>query len=313
MSVIQLKVNVLCVLGTALGFASLFFPWIIGGDLPDHVHYRDLLVNDILLGPPGFTTVFILACSMFVVGSGLAFVTPTGGFAQLGGMLGFLYAYPAAYRDMQGTQELSLGAYLGILSVAVVLVGLCLPIGPGHRSNTSVLRRMVSTANRFLTFSPYDSSAKLRINLLCVIGAFIAFVAIALPWLTMNISTSSIQISPLESNLYQFMKGSSAWKVGAWIFILSSAAAFVTPLAGLTQLMGLLWWWGSARNSLGTSVVGDLTWTSGLGNGIWLGAFAVAVVLVSFIFPIGFGYLGRRGSIKARLFAWGKPAASRIP
>jgi hypothetical protein len=213
---------------------------------------------------------------------------------------------------MPGIQELSLGAYLGILSTAVVLSGLCLPIGPGHRSRTSVLRRMVSTANRFLTFSPYDSSAKLRINLLCVMGAFIAFAAIALPWRTTELSTSYMQTSPLEYNLYDMITENSTWSVGAWIFILSSAAAFVTPLAGPTQLMGLLWWWGSARNTLGTSVVGDQTWTTGLGNGIWLGALAVAVVLTSFFFPIGFGYLGRRGSIMARLFAWGKPAASRI-
>jgi hypothetical protein len=30
------------------------------------------------------------------------------------------------------------------------------------------------------------------------------------------------------------------------------------------------------------------------------------------VFPIGFGYLGRRGSVKTRLFSWGKPAVSRI-
>ncbi len=311
MSGIQLRVNVLCVLGAALGIASLFLPWIVGGDLPHNVEYSDLLVNDILLGSPIFTAAFILFCTMFLVGTGLAFVTPTGGFVQLAGLLGFLYAYPDAYRDMQGTQEISWGAYLGILSAAIVLVGLCLPIGPGHMSKTSVFRRMVSTANRFLTFSPYDSSEKLRVNLLCVLGAFIAFVAIALPWFT---SVSSNYGSPQETDysLYQYITENSAWEMGAWIFVLSSAAAFVTPLAGFTQLMGLLWGWGSARSGLGTSVVGALTWTNGLGSGIWLGAFAVAVVLVSILFPIGFGYLGRRGSIKARLFAWGKPAASRI-
>jgi hypothetical protein len=112
--------------------------------------------------------------------------------------------------------------------------------------------------------------------------------------------------------LYAYITESSTWKIGAWIFILSSAAAFVTPLAGLTQLMGLLWWWGSAKSNLGANVIGSDTFTTELGLGFWLGAFAVAVVLVSFIFPIGFGYLGRRGSVKARLFSWGKPAVSRI-
>jgi len=306
---IPLKINVLCVTGAALGIVSLFFPWIVGGDLPNDVLYSDLLVNDILLGPPGFSTVFIIFCSLFLVGTGLSFLTPTGGFVQMVGIIGFLASYPSAYRDMAGTQELSLGAYLGMLSAAVVIIGLCLPVGPGHRSSASVFRKMVSSANRFLTFSPFDWPTKLRINLLCVIAAFIAFLAVALPWLTTSLSGGH---GSTEYNLYWYITENSMWKIGALIFVLSSAAAFVTPLAGFAQMIGLLWWWGSAKNSLGESIIGSDTWTTELGLGFWLGVFAAAVVLVSFVFPIGFGYLGRRGSVKARLFSWGKPAISRI-
>jgi hypothetical protein len=306
---IPLKINVLCVTGAALGIVSLFFPWIVGGDLPNDVLYSDLLVNDILLGPPGFSTVFIIFCSLFLVGTGLSFLTPTGGFVQMVGIIGFLASYPSAYRDMAGTQELSLGAYLGMLSAAVVIVGLCLPVGPGHRSSASVFRKMVSSANRFLTFSPFDWPTKLRINLLCVIGAFLAFLSVALPWLTTSVSGGN---GGTEYNLYWYITENSMWKIGALIFVLGSAAAFVTPLAGFAQMIGLLWWWGSAKNSLGEGIIGSDTWTTELGLGFWLGAFAAAVVLVSFVFPIGFGYLGRRGSVKARLFSWGKPAISRI-
>ena len=309
MSAIQFKVNLLCVTGAALGIVSLFFPWIVGGNLPNDVMYSNLLVNDILLGPPIFSTQFIIFCSLFLVGTGLSFITPTGGFVQMIGIIGFINTYPSAYRDMAGTQELSLGAYLGIMSAAVVIIGLCLPVGPGHRSSASAFRKMVSTANRFLTFSPFDWSTKLRINLLCVTGAFLAFLAIALPWLTTGVPGGQ---GSIEYNLYAYITESSTWKIGAWIFILSSAAAFVTPLAGLTQLMGLLWWWGSAKSNLGASVIGSDTLTTELGLGFWLGAFAAAVVLASLVFPIGFGYLGRRGSVKARLFSWGKPAISRI-
>lgn len=315
MSRIQLRVNALCVIGAAIGIVSLFFPLIVNGSDHYHViHSRYLLINDIILGPPAFTSLFILFCSMFLVGTGLSFVTPTGGFVQLVGILGSVYAYPAAFRDMAGTPELWLGAYLGMLSSAIVIVAFCLPVGPGHGSKTSVLHRRVSTANRFLTFSPFDSSAKLRVNLLCVLGAFIAFAAVALPWIAATLTGAAGIRTPvqIDHNLYQSMIDDSAGMVGAWIFIFGSAAAFMTPLAGFAQLIGLLWWWGSARGSLGTSVLGSLTWTTELGNGFYLGVFAVAVVLVSFIFPIGFGYLGRRGSIKARLFAWGKPAASRM-
>jgi hypothetical protein len=177
-SVIQLKVNVLCVFGAALGVVSLFFPWVVGGNPPSSVSYSDLLVNDILLGPPVFPALFIVFCSMFLVGTGLSFMTPTGGFVQMIGVIGFLNMYPSAYRHVAGSPDISLGTYLGIVSVAVVIIGLCLPIGPGHKSSASVFRKMVSTANRFLTFSPFDWATKLRINLFCVIGAFVAFLAI---------------------------------------------------------------------------------------------------------------------------------------
>lgn len=309
MKTLPFKVNLLCVTGAALGIVSLFFPWIVGGNLPNDVMYRHLLVNDILLGPPIFSTLFIIFCSMFLVGTGLSFLTPAGGFVQMIGIVGFLYAYPSAYRDMAGTQQLSLGAYLGIMSVAIVIIGLCIPIGPGHRSTAGVLRKMVSTANRFLTFSPFEWPTRLRINLLCVIGAFLAFLAIALPWLTLGVSAGP---GSAEYDLYWYTTETSAWKIGAWIFILSSAAAFVTPLAGFAQLIGAFWWWGSARSVLGTSVIGSHTWTTEIGLGFWLGVFAAAVVLASLFFPIGFGYLGRKGSMKARLFSWGKPAISRI-
>lgn len=308
-SAIQLKVNVLCITGAALGIVSLLFPWIVGGNPPQDAQYQDMLVRDILLGPPVFPALFIVFCSLFLVGTGLSFLTPTGGFVQLAGIIGFLYSYPSAYRNMPGTQEPSIGAFLGILSMTIVIVGFCLPIGPGHRSSASVFRKLVSTANRFLTFSPFEWSAKLRVNLLCVIGALLALLAVALPWL---MTSSSSGQGGVEYNLYWYATEDSVWKIGAMVFILGSAAALVTPLAGIPQLIGVLWWWGSAKSSIGTSDVGSQVWTTGLGYGFWLGLFAAAVVLASLLFPIGFGYLGRKGSVKARLFSWGKPAVSRI-
>jgi len=78
-------------------------------------------------------------------------------------------------------------------------------------------------------------------------------------------------------------------------FIIGTFAAFVTPIGGLVQLLGMgLFSW---------SVFPDLGPDVRLGAGVVVGFVSTAVVLCSLFFPIGFGLERKKMSFVSRLFA----------
>ncbi len=301
-----LKVNLLCIAGAALGVVSLFLPLMHYGDLssaPQDDYVYTILPDSFDYGWP-----FTFAVTLMLLGMGLAFLSPSAGFLLLSGVLGVLYLYPLGYRDMPGGQEVWLGAYLALASAAIVVFSFFRPSGVGYPRRLHFWHQPIKSACRYLTTCPYGPTVKLRVNMLCVGGALLAFVAISLPWLTETHFLTPQ--SPVEVSMYGYLIEGRV-ELFAWLFLIGSAAAFVTPLASLVQLVGFYWLYVDISSNTGVFHAASRTWSLETGLGVYVGAIALAMVAASFFLPVGAGYFGRNNNVLGRLVAWGQPAEKR--
>lgn len=308
---IRAKMNVLCVLAVMLGVVSLFLPWITVKQGSATLS-QDYLVQDILLSGRFVGPEFMAVCSFFVAGLLLSLITPAAGFLELTGAIGILALYPAGYRDLVGEPIPSLGVVVGLCSALVVVVSLYFPLGPGYGSFRN--RRYVGQANRLLTMSRLEATAKLRLNALCLAGALLALVAIGLPWFTHQTISSQPLVTQNESHsLYMVLDQSFGIEamLAALIFLGGTALAFVTPLGGIAQAIGVLWFFQTRYLIVGTLLTPGWIDRNYFDSGFYVAIVATGLVLVSMFLPLGIGYILRRKTLAGRLVVWGQ-SASRL-
>ena len=291
-----------------LGLFSLFLPLVTisdGSTVTNEYLIQDVFISGRYIGPE-----FMVVCSLFLAGLLLSFITPTAGFVQLVGSLGILILYPAGFREFQGAPDPSWGAVLGLVSAGLVVVSLYFPLGPGYGSFWS--RRYFGQANRFLTITRLDSTAKFRVNMLCLAGALLALVAMGLPWFTHQTVSAQPSVTLYEShNLFMVLDqsfGTEAMLAGI-VFICGTAVAFVTPLGGIGQAFGALWFWQTRHLIVGTLATSGWIDRNYFDSGFYLGIIASAIVLASMFVPLGMGYILRRKTLLSRLIIWGASTA----
>ena len=308
MSRIRAKVNVLCVVAVVLGIISLFLPLVtIDGGAGQPEQY---LILDVFLGGEHIDPSFMVACSLFFGGMLLALITPAAGLLELVGAFGILMLYPAGYRDFTGDPYLSWGPLLGLASACLVMLSLYYPLGPGYGSFRS--RRYVGQANRIFTISRLDSAAKLRVNVLCLAGALIALAALGSPWFTHQTVSAHPLITEYEShNLFMVLDQSFGLEamLASIVFIVGTAAAFVTPLGGFLQAFGVFWFWQVRHAITGTLATSGWIDKNYFDYGFYMGIISCALVVSSMFIPLGIGYILRRKTLWARLTIWGEPTA----
>lgn len=300
--------NILCVLAIMLGLFSLFLPLATISD--GSTVTKEYLLQDVLLSGRYIGPEFMVVCSLFLGGLLLSFITPTAGFVQLVGSLGILILYPAGFREFQGAPAPSWGAVAGLVSACLVVVSLYFPLGPGYGWFRS--RRYIGQANRFLTMTRLDSTAKFRVNMLCLAGALLALVAMGLPWFTHQTVSAQPSITQYDShNLFMVLDqsfGTEAMLAGI-VFICGTAVAFVTPLGGIGQAFGALWFWQTRHLIVGTLATSGWIDRNYFDSGFYIGIVASAIVLASMFVPLGIGYILRRKTLLSRLIIWGASTA----
>lgn len=147
-------VNVLCLIGAIIGLTAVFLSWIWtrAGFVQEE---RSIwhLVSDML--PHDALDLFVVSGVLFVFGSLIALVTPAGGLLQAIGLVGFYFREVDREEWLPSgvVGGLAIGWYLGILSAALVLASMVLPLGIGYSDLT------MNWSRRLRVFFSHESKA----------------------------------------------------------------------------------------------------------------------------------------------------------
>jgi len=165
--------------------------------------------------------------------------------------------------------------------------GSAIPIAPRH---VRVQKVPVPTKQ------PYQ----LRINVLCLVGAFLAVICLFLPWAVAHekIGSDKAYLGAFDFNksflgIHLFPDN---FRNAVTLFLIGTVVAFFCPVGGILQLLGSLAFLLTTVTT--TSETIDLTY--------WIGAIIAPVssvlVLGSLIYPLGVGYeAGKRDAISRLL------------
>ena len=142
------SVNVLCLLGAIVGVVSLFLPWVITGEGLSEIGVSLARMTMEIHGVP--SDPMLISALVFITGTVIAFMFPVAFAVQAAGIVLFLTAFldNSASPPLEYYYELSLGFYLGVLSLAMVIAGLLHPSGPGYDPRWPWWSRRTEVASR---------------------------------------------------------------------------------------------------------------------------------------------------------------------
>jgi hypothetical protein len=151
----NLRMNLLCILGAAIGLASLFTAWAtwreidMGAMLVDKPFTGlDLLNGKVPYLPLPWTDTSILSPMLVLAGSLIAFVSPLGGFPQIAGAL-YFFSWSPLY-DPRGHYfawyfDLGIGPFIALGAGVITLLSIVLPAGPHCRDRPiGIVARLLS-------------------------------------------------------------------------------------------------------------------------------------------------------------------------
>ena len=132
------------------------------------------------------------------------------------------------------------------------------------------------------THSQQVYTYKVRLNMLCYVGAIMAVLSLFLPWAVIQ-----HDITEIRANLgpYDFDEGfPSNFKYSVTLFLIGTVLAFLTPIGGILQFIG----------SVGFMLTASTTTFTGFEMifhvGPVIGFLASFMVLISLLSPMGIGY-----------------------
>ena len=327
--VLQTRVNVVAMVGVALGLISLFGTWLVGGNLriPEAsgatalcpaiiptVFSSNLLMN-ILSSGDLFVQLGLVLC---VVGVLFAAVTILGSAIIAAGVAMFAVGVRDLdlFNDPWYDTVFGPGFVFAAVSVAVLAASAIFPVWCTARlGSIRSLKRLLTLAvslqpshgdteaSRFPSFSiRYRSkwSTKARANSVCISGAFLGIVAGSLVW--MSSSTDRwvyYDPNPAESVgtfMSASMFGYAPLDPMIWIslvFFVGCAVAILSPLGSLLQFSSEI-----AFIALFNQIASDYGFTDpavdhGIGSGFILAVASSLLVGISAILPLGLRF-GRR-------------------
>lgn len=143
---------------------------------------------------------------------------------------------------------------------------------------------------------------RLRVNLLCLVGAVVAVLSLFFPWaLVQDGQGPETPIGGFEFD--EPVAGGSeladGFRYSITLFIIGTVLAFITPLGGIPLITGAVGFITTSFSS--TSPDYDLIpWL-----GVVIALLSAGIVVLSFVEPIGFGYeYGQEPGLAGRLLTW---------
>ena len=122
--------------------------------------------------------------------------------------------------------------------------------------------------------------ARVRLNILCLVGAVIGVIAVFSTWITVGFMFWSREMNLID--VYNQVNSSSDWWLPVVLCLIGAVISFVSPLGGVLQLIGA---------PLYISVfASDADGRLPSGIGPYLALASAVIVLASLIYPVGLGY-----------------------
>ncbi len=275
-------VNSLALIACVLGVLCIMLPWVhevSNGD--DHFYGFAHYANDSDLR-------FGLSIGLMIVGSFMVLLVRMFGIVQLAAVVLFLLALKD---DFTGH---TLGYLLGSMTT-----GFYLGLVGGILGTTSlVFRHALPVSERFLTFVRSPDGRAYRFNFLSVAAGIIGVVCLFLPWFVERQTSPYIDIvqtydwslfSAFSGDWMPFMMSAAA------LFLFGSVVSFLTPLGGIPQLLGVLFYMNGIvldfRDFHSTTYFdSSLSFGPGLYLGLVAAIAAIASVIVTrrLLVPVGF-------------------------
>jgi hypothetical protein len=123
----RMRVNVLCILGSLFGIIAIFLPW-ASGSSGHEAFYYDLIFT------AGWNPALAI---LFIIGTGLSFITPLGAFIQLSSF----------FTNQEISSYTLYGPSFAIISFIIIMLSILLPI------TLPFLREPYPLKMRLLTFT----------------------------------------------------------------------------------------------------------------------------------------------------------------
>jgi len=159
---------------------------------------------------------------------------------------------------------------------------------------------------------------KLRVNILCLVGAFVGLIAIVLPWnsvffFIVNINVNLIDLINLGSgSLVQTSPEAGILVIGGIIFIIGTLVAFLTPTGGIVQIagLGILFSFFSGADSDFPNGIGFyLSCISAIM--VLFGLVGAKMMIVSLTEPMSIGFDNRPPNMRDRLLTFNTTTNAR--
>ena len=129
-----IRINALGLVGAVIGVVAIFSTWFT------YIVVHDLNLVDVVDHLDKQSKHYLPAL-LFILGTVIAFISPTGGLVQIAGV-GYWFA-----RFWSDNSELpsEIGSYLGLVSAVIVLASLARPVGIGYQSKPiGIIGRLVT-------------------------------------------------------------------------------------------------------------------------------------------------------------------------
>ena len=139
------RINALCLIGAIIGIFCVVTPWtfnIITGEFIRHFAFDSITPFDVARGL-SFDNVVIsanttIAVLIMILGIAFSFITPLGGFVQLGGLIAYAAYTPYIISRVRIPEAIVkvdnfvFGFFLGLLSASLCLLSIWKPLGFGY-------------------------------------------------------------------------------------------------------------------------------------------------------------------------------------
>jgi len=293
----RFRINLLCMIGAAVGISAIFIPWFNAYD-------GDVTILTVIADNHpieyGFGIYQSVACMVFVAGAMMAFLTQAGAYLEAAGAVAFMLA------EDHYLALVDIGFFVALISVGVMVVSQIVLLEVSYPFRVEHRRSSIPMRDRFYSYRPRadypgDISVSLRLAGFAI-AAISLQLALVEEW-SANIPSAGAGIQRVTEFAYDlsaifmavevlFNKAILLW-LGLYAFVGGTALALTTSRAGIIQLLGSLLILGGVYvgNPYGlegtpsldgypSNVVYDI------GQGFYVGLLGAAVTCVSLAYSV---------------------------
>jgi hypothetical protein len=240
-----------------------------------------------------FSFLLRLSAAFFVIGTLASFVTPLGGFVQLGA---FVLLTADALMGMPSSTHFSVGVAASFASTVLVVLGFLLPLGIPESSKPS----------RILTVARI--STQHCINMLPIAGAVLGIGSLFVSWASITDLPSHLTFAAHGIDYFVPRNGPELTlglsdgivKISVALFLGGCVSGVISPLGGAPQLLGCTLYYVLVRDWIQPGAV-----TQGsIGFGFFLALTAGSVTMLGLLKGIGIGCSSKDQTTLSHLLVW---------